>query len=61
MIRCLRLKVEGALEQIFTMAGLNIRDLLRDILRRKYDYVRRSIWHDTATNTISVVSAHSVQ
>ena len=25
------------------------------------DYVRRSIWHDTTTNTISVVSAHSVQ
>lgn len=28
---------------------------------RKYDYVRRSIWHDTTTNTILVVSAHSVQ
>ncbi|WOZ24295.1 control protein E4orf3 [Human adenovirus 2] len=37
MIRCLRLKVEGALEQIFTMAGLNIRDLLRDILIRWRD------------------------
>ncbi len=34
MMRCLVMKVEGALEQIFGMAGLDIRDLLRQILNR---------------------------
>ncbi len=34
MMRCLRMKVEGALEQIFGMVHLNIRELLTGILQR---------------------------
>ncbi len=37
MMRCLMMKVEGALEQIFQMVGLDIRDLLRQILNRWRD------------------------